>query len=64
MEGAVVSGKLVTSTILEDKQGMVEDFVIEPRFSTGLMPFLKYGQPALLGLLLLHLLRKRLRRSG
>jgi uncharacterized protein with NAD-binding domain and iron-sulfur cluster len=61
MEGAVVSGKLVTSTILEDKLGVVEDFVIEPRFSSGLIPFLKYGQPALLGLLAMYLLRRRMK---
>jgi uncharacterized protein with NAD-binding domain and iron-sulfur cluster len=59
MEGAVVSGKLATSAILLDKMGVVEDFVIHPHFSHGLIPFIKYGQPALLGLLFLMMLRKR-----
>ena len=50
MEGAVVSGKLATSAILLDKMGIVEDYVEHPHFSTGLIPFIKYGQPALLAL--------------
>jgi len=40
--------------------GVVQDFVEHPHFSTGLIPFIKYGQPALLGLLGLWLLKKRL----
>lgn len=60
MEGAVVSGMLATSAIMLDKAGVVQDFVEHPHFSTGLIPFIKYGQPALLGLLGLWLLKKRL----
>jgi 15-cis-phytoene desaturase len=63
MEGAVVSGKLATSAILLDKQGVVADFVEHPHFSTGLIPFIKYGQPALMALLALMLLRKKLRKK-
>jgi squalene-associated FAD-dependent desaturase len=59
MEGAVVSGKLATSAILLDKLGVVKDYVEHPHFSTGLIPFIKYGQPALLALLALIMLRKR-----
>ncbi|MDY6796138.1 MAG: FAD-dependent oxidoreductase [Actinomycetota bacterium] len=59
MEGAVVSGRLATSRILEDKLGVYEDFVVEPRFGHGLIPFLKYGQPALLALLALWYMRRR-----
>ena len=63
MEGAVVSGKLATSAILLDKTGTVKDFVDYPHFSHGLIPYLKYGQPALLGLLALRMLQKKLSRG-
>ena len=60
MEGAVVSGKMATSAILLDKLGVVKDFTQHPHFSSGLIPFIKYGQPALLALLALGLLKKKL----
>ncbi len=60
MEGAVVSGKLATSAVLLDKMGVVEDYVQHARFSHGLIPLLKYGQPALLALLGLRLLKNKL----
>jgi len=63
MEGAVVSGKLATSAILLDKMGTVEDYVEHPHFSTGLIPFIKYGQPALFALAALWMLKKKLSRS-
>jgi len=63
MEGAVVSGKLATSAILLDKMEVVKDYVEHPHFSTGLIPFIKYGQPAIFALLALWMLRKRLSRS-
>lgn len=64
MEGAVVSGKLATSAILMDKMGERKDFVLRPHFSSGLIPFIKYGQPAIMALLALRLLRKRRRAKG
>lgn len=63
MEGAVVSGKLATSAILLDKMGVVKDYVEHPHFSTGLIPFIKYGQPALLALLALRMLKKKISRG-
>ncbi len=63
MEGAVVSGKMATSAILLDKMGTVEDYVLHPHFSTGLIPLIKYGQPALLALLAMRMLKKRLNRK-
>jgi len=62
MEGAVVSGRLAASGILRDKLGRMEDFVLEPSFGKGLIPFLKYGQPLLLALLAIGAIR--MRRSG
>lgn len=59
MEGAVVSGKLATSAILMDKRGEKKDFVLHPHFGAGLIPLLKYGQPALLALLALRYARRR-----
>ena len=63
MEGAVVSGKLATSAILLDKMGVVKDYVEHPHFSTGLIPFIKYGQPALLALLASRMLKKKISRG-
>jgi hypothetical protein len=60
MEGAVVSGKMATSAVLLDKMGVVKDFVEHPHFSSGLIPFIKYGQPALLALLGLGMLKRKL----
>jgi len=63
MEGAVVSGKLATSAILLDKMQVVEDYVEHPHFSHGLIPFIKYGQPALLALLALRMLKNKLSKA-
>jgi squalene-associated FAD-dependent desaturase len=63
MEGAVVSGKKVTSTILQDKMGVVKDLVDRAEFGKGLIPLIKYGQPAMLGMLFACLLRRKLRRA-
>jgi hypothetical protein len=59
MEGAVVSGKLATSAILQDKMEVYEDLVLKPDFSSGLIPYIKYGQPAVLALLAMYLLKKK-----
>lgn len=62
MEGAVVSGKLVTTTILQDKQGVVKDLVLKARFSQGFIPLIKlqpFAVAALAGLLILRRLKKK-----
>ncbi len=62
MEGAVVSGKLVTTTILQDKQGVVKDLVLKARFSQGLIPLIKLQPLMVAGLAGLLLLRKLLKK--
>ncbi len=60
MEGAVVSGKLVASTILQDKQGVVKDLVLRAEFSQGFIPLIKL-QPLALAALGACLALRRLR---
>lgn len=63
MEGAVVSGKMVTSTIMQDKQGIVTNLVTKAHFKKGLIPLIKLQPVMVVGLAALLLLRK-LRKKG